>query len=182
MSVRLTGGRHGGRVIATHAPGGVRPTAGKVRQALFNMIGQDLSGWTVLDAFGGTGLLGFEAWSRGAERVTICEKSAAAWRAIEASAIALGADVEIVRGDVERMVVGRTWDLVLLDPPYAMDPVPWLSKLAPVARRVVALEHETKRELPDRIGERLTLDRQRAYGTTTLSIYDVAPGSAIADH
>ena len=78
MSVRLTGGRHGGRVIATHAPSGVRPTAGKVRQALFNMIGQDLSGWTVLDAFGGTGLLGFEAWSRGAERVTICEKSAAA--------------------------------------------------------------------------------------------------------
>jgi 16S rRNA (guanine(966)-N(2))-methyltransferase RsmD len=173
MSVRLTGGRHGGRVIATHAPSGVRPTAGKVRQALFNMIGQDLSGWTVLDAFGGTGLLGFEAWSRGAERVTICEKNAAAWRAIEASAQALGADVEIVRGDVERLLPGRAWDLVLADPPYAIDPLPWLETLAPVARRVLALEHETKRELPVRIGERLTLDRQRSYGTTTLTIYDV---------
>jgi 16S rRNA (guanine(966)-N(2))-methyltransferase RsmD len=173
MSVRLTGGRHRGRFIATHAPTGVRPTAGKVRQALFNMIGQDLSGWTVLDAFGGTGLLGFEAWSRGAERVTICEKSPAAWRAIEASAAELGADVEIVRGNVERLLAGRAWDLVLVDPPYAIDPVPWLERLAPVARRVVAVEHETKRELPERIGERLILDRQRAYGTTTLSIYDV---------
>src|SRR6185295_15321646 len=102
-------------------------------------------------------------------------KSAAAWRAIEASATALGADVEVVRGDVERALAGRAWDVVLLDPPYAIDPLPWLEKLAPVARRVVALEHETKRELPDRIGERLTLDRQRGYGTTTLSIYDVTP-------
>jgi 16S rRNA (guanine(966)-N(2))-methyltransferase RsmD len=132
----------------------VRPTAGKVRQALFNMIGQDLSGWTVLDAFGGTGLLGFEAWSRGAERVTICEKSAARVASDRGERrSALGADVEIVAADVERVLVGRAWDLVLLDPPYAMDPVPWLEKLAPVARRVVALEHETKRELPDRIGE-----------------------------
>ena len=175
MSVRLTGGRHRGRIIATQAPSGVRPTAGKVRQALFNMIGQDLSGWTVLDAFGGTGLLGFEAWSRSAERVTICEKSALAWRAIEASALELGAEVEIVRGDVERLLAGRSWDLVLLDPPYALDPVPWLEKVALATRRVVVLEHETGRELPDRIG-RLQLDRQRTYGTTALSIYDVEPG------
>jgi 16S rRNA (guanine966-N2)-methyltransferase len=173
MSVRLTGGRHRGRIIATEAPKGVRPTAGKVRQALFNMIGQDLSGWTVLDAFGGTGLLGFEAWSRGAERVTICERNAAAWRAIQTSAAALGADVDVVRGDVERLFAGRSWDLVILDPPYATDPIPWLEKVARAARRVVALEHESGRDLPERIGERLTLDRQRAYGTTTLSIYDV---------
>ncbi len=173
MTVRLTGGRHRGRIIATEAPSGVRPTAGKVRQALFNMIGNELSGWTVLDAFGGTGLLGFEAWSRGADHVTICEKNPAAWRSIETSARALGAEIELVRGDVERLLGKGTWDLVLLDPPYAIDPIPWLEKVGRAARRVVALEHESTRQLPERIGDRLVLDRQRAYGTTSLAIYDV---------
>jgi 16S rRNA (guanine(966)-N(2))-methyltransferase RsmD len=173
MSVRLTGGRHRGRIIAHEAPGGVRPTAGKVRQALFNMIGQELTGWTVLDAFGGTGLLGFEAWSRGADRVTICESNAAAWRAIEASASELGADVEIVRGDVARLLGRRAWDLVLLDPPYATDPLPWLERVAPAARRVVALEHDRARAVPAAVADRLVLDRTRTYGTTALTIYDV---------
>ena len=72
MSIRITGGELRGRLIQG-VPEGVRPTAGRVREALFSMVGQALQGWSALDAFGGTGLLAFEAASRGAAPVTVVE-------------------------------------------------------------------------------------------------------------
>ena len=66
--IRVSGGTLGGRVLKAEVPAGVRPTAIRTRAALFSMLGQDLSGWSWLDACGGTGLMGIEAWSRGVKR------------------------------------------------------------------------------------------------------------------
>ena len=66
--IRVTGGALRGRSLPARVPEGVRPTAGRVREAVFSMVGQDLRGWSVLDLFGGSGLIGIEAASRGAAR------------------------------------------------------------------------------------------------------------------
>jgi 16S rRNA G966 N2-methylase RsmD len=66
--------------------------------------------------------------------------------------------------------VSGTWDLILLDPPYALDPVVWLERAAGAASEVLVVEHESGREVPEEIG-RLVRDRQRRYGSTTLSLY-----------
>ncbi|MEQ1571897.1 MAG: RsmD family RNA methyltransferase, partial [Myxococcota bacterium] len=148
---------------------GVRPTAARVREALFSMVGQDLEGARVLDAFGGTGLLGFEAWSRGA-RVVIVERDPRAARQIRANADALGAEVELHVGDVRVEVanLGR-FTGVLVDPPYADDPAPIVARLAPAADGWLVLETDDR--TPSPAGSPLVLDRRRSYGSTALSVY-----------
>ena len=167
--MRLTGGRLRGRILSGGVSAGVRPTSARVREALFSMVGQDLDGWCALDAFGGSGLLGFEAFSRGAE-VTIVEKRRGVARAIQRSADTLGATVTVRCADAASVLASGTWDLVLLDPPYALDPVQWLERAAGAAGEVLVIEHESRREVPEDIGG-LVMDRQRRYGSTTLSLY-----------
>jgi 16S rRNA (guanine(966)-N(2))-methyltransferase RsmD len=168
--LRITGGSLRGRVVAHKAPAGVRPTSSRVREALFSIVGQRLDGWSVLDAFGGTGLLAFEAASRGASPVTICDVSRVARHWIADAAERLGVEVELVAGDARRLFgSGRTWDLVLLDPPYDVDPGPWLEAAASSARRALVLECGAARETPGSIGA-LVADR-RAYGDTALVVF-----------
>jgi 16S rRNA (guanine(966)-N(2))-methyltransferase RsmD len=100
----------------------LRPTPDRVRETLFNWLGQDLTGWRVLDAFAGSGALGFEAASRGAAAVTMLERDAAVVRGLEAVKQRLGAAaIELVCTDalgwMSRCEPGR-FDLVLLDPPF----------------------------------------------------------------
>lgn len=167
--MRLTGGRLRGRILSGGVSAGVRPTSSRVREALFSMVGQDLEGWRALDAFGGSGLLGFEAFSRGAE-VTIVEKRRGVARAIQRTADELGAVVSVRCADAAAVLASGTWDLILLDPPYALDPVAWLERAAGAASEVVVIEHESGRDVPEEIGL-LVRDRQRRYGSTTLSLY-----------
>lgn len=171
MSVRITGGALRGRVLG-RVPPGVRPTAGRVREALFSMLGQDLAGWSVLDAFGGTGLLGFEAASRGAAPVTIVERHRDTARRIQENAAALGLgppDLLVRQGDARRVLAEGRWDLVLLDPPYAEDPLVWIALAAPAVRGLLVVEHRAA-ALPAQV-EGLVLERARDYGDTTLSLY-----------
>jgi len=168
--MRLTGGTLRGRVVPGRVPGGVRPTSAKVREALFSMIGHDLSGWTVLDAFGGSGLLGFESFSRGAD-VLIVEKRAPVARQIQKAARTLGADVTVRCADAERVLQeGQQWDVVLMDPPYALSAEEWVTHGAPCARVWLVIEHASTQAPPDAVGD-LHLDRRRRYGDTTLSLY-----------
>ncbi len=133
------------------------------------MVGQDLSGQRVLDAFAGSGLLGLEAWSRGA-RVVQVERSRAATEAARRNAAALGADVEVVQGDVLRVAPGLgPFDGVLADPPYADDPEPLLAVLAPLAGAWLTLETDSGRPPPEPPG--LVLERHRRYGGTALCLY-----------
>ncbi len=172
MSVRITGGHLRGRVLSRVAEG-VRPTHSRAREALFSMVGQELIGWSVLDAFGGSGLLAFEAASRGAAPVLVVERQREAARQIRASAMELGleeAQLRVLQSDAIQVMRSGRWDLVLLDPPYAEDPLLWATRAEPVVGRLLVVEHRATRQLPERIGA-LALDRARTYGDTTLSLY-----------
>ena len=170
--LRITGGALRGRVLAGRPPVGVRPTSSRVREALFSMVGQQLQGWSVLDAFGGTGLLAFEAASRGAGPVTVVDLNRDNVRRIEAEARNLGlAGVVKVRCDeAEQVLRSGVWDLVLLDPPYAQDPAFWVERAAPISLRVLVIEHRAGERLPEVSGP-MALDRTRTYGDSALAIY-----------
>jgi 16S rRNA (guanine966-N2)-methyltransferase len=120
--VRLIGGLYRGRKLPVAERPGLRPTPDRVRETLFNWLGQDLTGWRVLDAFSGSGALGFEAASRGAAEVTLLEMDAVLVPALRAVKERLGAAaVRIERAEALRWMAGgapQRFELVLLDPPF----------------------------------------------------------------
>ncbi|MEN0062483.1 MAG: RsmD family RNA methyltransferase [Myxococcota bacterium] len=170
---RLTGGQARGRALASVPAAGVRPTSARVREALFSMVGQNLTETRILDAFAGSGLLALEAWSRGADVVAV-EQNARAYREVSANIRSLGADIPCHRGDVLR-VVDRlgTFDGMFLDPPYALDPTPFLEKLGSFTQDWIVLESTAERTAPEVEG--LAIDRRRTYGSTSLTIYRRRP-------
>ena len=101
--LRITGGQARGRVLKEPVGPGVRPTTDRVREALFSMVGQDLAGQTFLDAYGGSGIVAIEAWSRGAE-VTIVERDRRTLKALERRGAEVGVQWTLVPGDVLRRV------------------------------------------------------------------------------
>lgn len=166
---RITGGRARGRPLPVAVPEGVRPTSSRVREALFSLVGHDLAGERVLDAFGGTGLLGLEAWSRGAE-VVVVERDPAVAARIRRNAEGLGAGLDVRVGDVVALAPGLgRFHVVLADPPYRMAPGPLVEALAGCVGRVIVVETEAGTEVPDVAG--LVLDRRRTYGGTALAVY-----------
>ncbi len=120
--VRIIAGTYRSRVLRFPARPGLRPTPDRVRETLFNWLGQDLDGRECLDLFAGSGALGFEAVSRGAKKVVLVEADRRAWEALELNAAALGCEarVELVRADALEWVRGldRAFDIVFLDPPF----------------------------------------------------------------
>src|SRR5499433_20698 len=98
--VRVIGGRWRSRLLRFPAAPGLRPTPDRVRETLFNWLGQDLTGAACLDLFAGSGALGFEAASRGARRVVMVERDPATFRSLTAAREQLGASaVRLVRAD-----------------------------------------------------------------------------------
>ena len=131
----MIGGKYRSRKIRVPARPGLRPTPDRVRETLFNWLGQDLDGLACLDLYAGSGALGFEAASRGAARVVLVEQDRAVVAELERSRAALGAtQVEIAGGDAAAFLArerGR-FDVVFLDPPFRQNAVPAiLGKLAP---------------------------------------------------
>lgn len=123
--VRIIGGRHRGRQIAVPAVAGVRPTPDRVRETLFNWLGQDLTGATTLDLYAGTGVLSLEALSRGAGRSVAVDRNPALIRALRNAAEAIGiAAIETHVGEALPYLSAepRTFDVVFADPPFADDP------------------------------------------------------------
>lgn len=170
MSLRITGGQARGRVVRQPVLEGVRPTSSRVREALFSMVGQDLTGLRVLDAFGGSGLLALEAWSRGAD-VVVVERRPQVAKAIRETAAGLGARLDVRVGDV--MVVAPalgTFDGMLCDPPYAQDAAEVLTRLAPQVSGWLVYESDAGASLPE-LAPPLTLDRVRRFGGTALWVY-----------
>ena len=120
--VRIIGGRYKRSKIPVGSQPGLRPTPDRVRETLFNWLGQDLSGWRCADVFAGTGVLGFEAASRGAADVMVCEQDAALVGNLKALQIKLKAStVKVERGDgvsMLRRISPDSLQLIFLDPPY----------------------------------------------------------------
>jgi 16S rRNA (guanine(966)-N(2))-methyltransferase RsmD len=121
--VRIIGGLWKRTPLTVVDAPGLRPTPARVRETLFNWLGQDLSGWRCLDAFAGTGALGLEAASRGAAESVLVENDAALVSRLQAVKTRLKADaVRIERGDALaalRQRAGQNLDVVFLDPPFA---------------------------------------------------------------
>jgi 16S rRNA (guanine966-N2)-methyltransferase len=133
--VRIIGGAHRGRKLAVADRPGLRPTPDRVRETLFNWLGQRLDGLACLDLFAGSGALGFEAASRGARRVVMVERDAGAFAALQRAKAELGeAAVELVCGDAHDYLrrTSERFDVVFLDPPFGQNALPaLLQALAP---------------------------------------------------
>jgi 16S rRNA (guanine966-N2)-methyltransferase len=124
--IRIIGGQWRRTRLPVAQRPGLRPTPDRVRETLFNWLGQDLTGWRCLDAFAGTGALGFEAASRGAAQVQLVEQDAGLVTQLQTLAKRLQAggsseSLRVQRGDglaALRQAPARSVHLVLLDPPF----------------------------------------------------------------
>lgn len=120
-SVRIIGGEYRSRILHFPDVAGLRPTPDRVRETLFNWLGQRLHGQVCLDAFAGSGALGFEAASRGAARVVMLERDGNACDALRQNAALLGMNkVDILRMDALAYLfsAGELFDVIFLDPPF----------------------------------------------------------------
>jgi len=175
--LRVTGGWLGGRRLRSPS-GGLRPTADRVREALFARLG-DLSGVTVLDLYAGTGALGVEAVSRGADAVVYVERAPRCLATLRANleALELEGVSRVIADDAPRAVrrlgrSGERFDLLLLDPPYASDEVrralEAVSESGVLAEgAMVVVEHGKRHALPAVAGL-VVLDARR-YGDTVIT-------------
>ena len=179
--MRVIAGELGGRRL--QAPRGLatRPTAERVREALFSMLGP-LADAVVLDLFAGSGALGIEALSRGAAHATFVERAPGALVALRANlaALELAERSRVISGDALAALRGTDkYDLVFLDPPYAFAPAlaGALSRELPcVLRPGARVVSESDRRAPLELG--LALQRERRYGDTMIRIHDnTAPDS-----
>ncbi|HMV54466.1 MAG TPA: 16S rRNA (guanine(966)-N(2))-methyltransferase RsmD [Rhodocyclaceae bacterium] len=139
--VRIVGGTWRSRLLDVADVPGLRPTPDRVRETLFNWLGQDLAGMRCLDLFAGTGALGFEAASRGAAQVTLVERDPKALAQLKANAAKLDArNVQLRRADALQFLRdaasshARHYDLLFLDPPYRQD---WLARVEPLLDTVL---------------------------------------------
>ena len=122
-TVRIIGGLWRSRILEFPDVADLRPTPDRVRETLFNWLGQDLTGMACLDLFAGSGALGFEALSRGAASVVMIEKNPAVLRALRDNAHKLGATgLTVVRGDALEFARGARsrYDVAFVDPPYRL--------------------------------------------------------------
>ena len=139
--VRIIGGQWKRSKLPVADRPGLRPTPDRVRETLFNWLGQDLTGWRCLDAFAGSGALGFEAASRGAAEVVLLERDPALVASLQASRQRLKAEALRIEGSDAIGWMGRaaagSFDLVLLDPPFGTD---LAERALPLAARLAAAD------------------------------------------
>lgn len=184
MKIRITGGGARGRQLRV-LEGPVRPTQDRVRAAIFSMLVGRLSGARVLDLYAGTGVLGLEAWSRGASSVTWVEHERRTYANLCANVEALtggGTGFICVCGDVMRFLTGHLrcsvdmFDLVFADPPYAKS-ASEIKKLLPTLAQgsILAADAwlvlEQASELKPVAEPAWELIRDRRYGETRICIY-----------
>src|SRR5437764_15328823 len=120
--VRIIGGRWRSRILRFPPSAQLRPTPDRVRETLFNWLGQRLDGLACLDLFAGSGALGFEALSRGAARVILVERDRAIAAGLRANAGELGAvDAEVVEAEALSYLkrTSENFAIAFIDPPYS---------------------------------------------------------------
>jgi 16S rRNA (guanine966-N2)-methyltransferase len=178
--VRIIAGTFKGRTLAAPTWDGLRPTSDALRETLFNVLGPAVPGAVVLDLCAGTGAIGLEALSRGAERVTFIDNDPRAVRLIAANAARCGVEnrCAIIRGTAVGALaddVNGPFDLVVADPPYE---APWIAEALDAAARhlapegVIVLEHAWRRAVPRAAALRAV--RTRRAGDSALTTYRLA--------
>lgn len=179
--MRIVAGAWRGRTLLTPPGAATRPTADRVRQALFDILlhapwgGRDwMAGATVLDAFAGSGALGLEALSRGAAHATFLERDAAALACLRANVAACraGDRAVVLAADATRPPVGRACALVFLDPPYGLGLVPValaaLGAAGWLAADAVAVVETARAEVVEPPGEMLA---ERCHGAARVTVW-----------
>ncbi len=175
--MRVIAGTARGRKLVAPAGAGTRPTSDRVREATFNALGSlgAVEGAVVLDLFAGSGALGIEALSRGAERCTFVDSDRAARAAVAANLAATGlaGRATVVAGSAERHLAelaeqGMVVDLALLDPPYDFDG--WAALLETLPADLAVVESNRPVEVPAG-WERL---RTKRYGRTQVAVLERA--------
>lgn len=181
-SMRVVAGERKGMPLKAITGNTTRPTTDKVKESIFNMIGPFFDGGTALDLFGGSGGLGIECLSRGADRAIFVEKDSRAFQTLQENIKKCRYEdvTELFRTDANRAVKGLLKrdieiDYLFVDPPYHKneyyDLVEVLAhggKLA--ANAIIMCEHSNDVELPDNYGP-FKLVRRETYGGTIISIY-----------
>lgn len=185
--MRIISGKAKGQRLKVPKGQALRPTAARVKEALFDILPHDLSGWKVLDLFAGTGNLSLEALSRGAAEVVLVDGSRNAVQTIRDNLRRLGFTekasvwaapvLKSLRALARR---GRKFNLVFLDPPYEKGIVKsamrTLGEIDLVEEDgVVIVEHSVREEIDASYGK-LALRDQRRYGATALSFF--GPGAS----
>ncbi|MGB4598671.1 MAG: 16S rRNA (guanine(966)-N(2))-methyltransferase RsmD [Trichlorobacter sp.] len=181
--MRVISGTAGGLKLTSPTGTGTRPTADRVKEALFNILQSHemlTSGVRVLDLFAGSGALAIEALSRGAAHATLVDKSRPALDALRKNLLhtKLADQATVLPLDVFQALDQLTrqcarFDLVLLDPPYALGlQAKVLERITPLlsAKGMMVAEAASREPLPERVGRCWRIDR-RVYGDTALEFF-----------
>ncbi|WP_026263994.1 16S rRNA (guanine(966)-N(2))-methyltransferase RsmD [Paenibacillus terrigena] len=180
--MRVISGSARGRSLKAVPGMGTRPTTDKVKEAIFSMIGPYFDGEYVLDLFAGTGGLGIEALSRGAERAIFVDMDPKSIEVIKQNlkTVKLESQAEVYRNDAMRAIKAlekraKGFDLIFLDPPYKVTNVDEM--MLDLAQRglvqedaTVMVEHDASHTYPEQVGDFRQL-RLANYGETTVTIY-----------
>jgi 16S rRNA (guanine966-N2)-methyltransferase len=179
--MRIIAGSFKGRRLKAPTWPGLRPTSDKLRETLFNIVAARVPGARILDAFAGTGAVGLESLSRGAERVTFIENDRRAAALISENVTLCGVRnrCAIIRDTAERALVrqieGGPFDVIVLDPPYDFDQLGAVLDAAArhVARGgVLILEHGARRRVPETAAVRAV--RTVRSGDSALTLFEVS--------
>jgi 16S rRNA (guanine966-N2)-methyltransferase len=181
--MKITGGTSRGRSLTSLKGLDIRPTSSKVREAIFNLLGQDMSGIHVIDLFAGTGILGIEALSRGAVEAIFVDKSSQSISIINKNLTLCGYNdrCSVLKRDIAREVsfesLVRTSriNLAFIDPPYRKNIIPDVLKNLSINdvlahQAVIVAESEKNDHIPEKVDNLILID-SRLYGETKINIY-----------
>jgi 16S rRNA (guanine(966)-N(2))-methyltransferase RsmD len=176
--MRVSGGIGRGRRLKVPSGSRVRPTSDKVKQALFNILGERVLDAVFLDLYAGAGGIGIEALSRGAGKVVFVDSSRESLGVvkhnIEQTAFGDRSQVVLSRAETFLRRLSGPYDIVFLDPPYADELQPLLELIAASGvvkpDGLVIAEHFRKQPSPEKVGS-LSLYREARYGDTVLAFY-----------
>ncbi|MCJ7595280.1 MAG: 16S rRNA (guanine(966)-N(2))-methyltransferase RsmD [Desulfobacterales bacterium] len=181
--MRITGGQEKGRHLASFKGLDIRPTSDLVREAIFDLIGQDFTGAKVLDLFAGTGVLGIEALSRGASWAVFIDLSGKSVKLIKKNLSLCGMDLlattlkrDLAKGlPWKNPLLEQGMDLVFIDPPYRKGLIPpLLTELCDkkiLSSSSVVVAESSKTEILPKAVRNLEIFKTRTYGETKIDIF-----------
>jgi len=175
VNVRLIAGKYGGRVIEGSGTDRTHPMSERIRNAVFNMLADSVQDAVVLDAFAGSGALGFEALSRGAKEVTFVERDRIAQKIITNNIETLKAqnETKLVKAPVASWseTTNQTFDLIFADPPYHDPQLSTVFKLIRLLKPngLMVLSYVSTREVPSELG--VVVVDNRSYGNAAIAVY-----------
>lgn len=180
--MKVVAGTHRGRNLKTLSGEATRPSSGLVRGAIFNIVGPRIHGMRVLDLYAGSGALGIEALSRGADSAVLVESATPALAVIRENLETLKLEARVMPSAVLTALkrLEGPFDLIMADPPYAIAAEELPQVLEIVSERgllapdgLVVLEHRRGEALPESVGP-IRLKRRYPYSDTEVSVYSGA--------